>query len=367
MDLARSAVQRRRCTRGAARSAPRREPAEDPVAHLRRQISEPRDAPTLPIVEVIEHAGLRLDEVFSPSGLERIAQRARSGTQARRRAVRDAAPDASRALADYLARDPRANQEAMQFLRIDGARIAELIGRGRAAMNAEATRAFLLIDARLVKRDETRVACRTLNVASRAARSVTRALAASNRRTPHARTPLASLAWPLQPQRRLTPANRVRSGVLRRCISTKKDDERDPFEVVRRARSRETDRRYRAREFEARRRRRAAPKIEPQRADKVKTGFSWAGFAGGLAALVWIAGAIGGPLSYFGVDAVMAMDPAMQAGLIALAFGPALLFWVAASAAGEALKARQPGDRTDAHGAANRACRSKPARAKRNA
>ncbi|MEZ5994887.1 MAG: hypothetical protein R3C25_03975 [Hyphomonadaceae bacterium] len=81
--------------------------------------------------------------------------------------------------------------------------------------------------------------------------------------------------------------------------------------------------------------------IEPKREIKVKTGFSWAGFTGGLAALVWIGGAIGGPLSYFGVEAVMAMDPAMQAGLIALAFGPALLFWVAASAAGEALKARK--------------------------
>jgi hypothetical protein len=81
--------------------------------------------------------------------------------------------------------------------------------------------------------------------------------------------------------------------------------------------------------------------IEPERPVKVKTGFSWAGFAGGLAALVWIAGAIGGPLSYFGVEAVMAMDPAMQAGLNALAFGPALLFWVTASAAGEALKARK--------------------------
>lgn len=81
--------------------------------------------------------------------------------------------------------------------------------------------------------------------------------------------------------------------------------------------------------------------IQPQEPVKMKTGFSWAGFAGGLAALAWIAGAIGGPLSYFGVDAVMAMDPAMQAGLIALAFGPALLFWVSASAAGEALKARR--------------------------
>lgn len=81
--------------------------------------------------------------------------------------------------------------------------------------------------------------------------------------------------------------------------------------------------------------------IQPLEPVKIKNGFSWAGFAGGLAALAWIAGAIGGPLSYFGVDAVMAMDPAMQAGLIALAFGPALLFWVSASAAGEALKARR--------------------------
>jgi archaellum component FlaC len=127
------------------RQAARRE-VEDPVAHLRRQIAEPRPS-SLPIVETIEHAGLRLDEAFSPSGLERIAQRARSGTQARRRAVREAAPDATRRLADYLASDPQANQDAMLFLRNDGARIAELIGRGRASMNAEATRAFLLIDA----------------------------------------------------------------------------------------------------------------------------------------------------------------------------------------------------------------------------
>ncbi|HYD71742.1 MAG TPA: hypothetical protein VEF55_01295 [Candidatus Binatia bacterium] len=126
----------------------RREPAEDPVAHLRRQISEPRSASSsLPIVDVIERSGIRMDEVFSPSGLERIAQRARSGTQARRRAVRDAAPEASRKLTEYLARDSSANQECMLFLRMEGARIAELIGRGRAAMNAEATRVFLLIDA----------------------------------------------------------------------------------------------------------------------------------------------------------------------------------------------------------------------------
>ncbi len=129
-------------------SAPsqRREPSADPVAHLRRRIAEPRTA-TLPIVETIEHAGLQLDDVFSPSALERIAQRARSGTQARRRAVRDAAPEATRRMGDFLNRDTAANQQAMLFLRSEGARIAEQIGRGRAQMNAELTRAFLLIDA----------------------------------------------------------------------------------------------------------------------------------------------------------------------------------------------------------------------------
>jgi hypothetical protein len=34
----------------------------------------------------------------------------------------------------------------MQFLRNEGARIAELLARGRASMQADATRAFLLID-----------------------------------------------------------------------------------------------------------------------------------------------------------------------------------------------------------------------------
>lgn len=129
------------------------------------------------------------------------------------------------------------------------------------------------------------------------------------------------------------------------------DEERDPFEEFGMADSanddvaddfnNEFDRDDRD-EFEGNSRdERDEPQVvEPKRNTKVKTGFSWAGFAGGVMSLVWIAGAIGGPLTYFGVEAVMAMDPAMQAGLIALAFGPALLFWVAASAAGEALKAR---------------------------
>lgn len=88
---------------------------------------------------------------------------------------------------------------------------------------------------------------------------------------------------------------------------------------------------------------RALAEIHPEK--PMKTGFSWAGFLGGTTALVWIVGAIGGPISYFGPDALMTMDPALQAGLLALAFGPALLFWITSSAAGEAFKARRLGMR----------------------
>ncbi|MEQ1617268.1 MAG: hypothetical protein ABL883_02855 [Terricaulis sp.] len=131
------------------RQRTRREP-EPAAGHVRRQEPESRQAePPHPVIASIEAAGLKLDAVFSPSGLERIAQRARSGTQARRRAVQDAAHDAAHLLSTHLAADADANQEAMQFLRTEGARIADLLGRGRAAMNAEATRLFLLIDAAL--------------------------------------------------------------------------------------------------------------------------------------------------------------------------------------------------------------------------
>lgn len=129
-------------------AAPRSQGGEDPVAHLRRQISQPRSPiPPAPIIDVIERAEIWLGKVFSPSALERIAQRARSGAQARRRAVHDAAPDAARRLAEHLARDAKALQEANQFLHGDGAQIAELLAAGRAPMSAEATQAFLLLDA----------------------------------------------------------------------------------------------------------------------------------------------------------------------------------------------------------------------------
>jgi len=137
---------------GGPRRAPETErpPERLPERLAARAPSEARGGPALatsPVAGVIESAGLRVHEVFSASGLDRIAQRARSGSQARRRAVRDAAPDAVQRLGDHLRRDAQANQEALAFLRNDGARIAELLGRDRAAMGAEATRAFLLIDA----------------------------------------------------------------------------------------------------------------------------------------------------------------------------------------------------------------------------
>ena len=87
----------------------------------------------------------------------------------------------------------------------------------------------------------------------------------------------------------------------------------------------------------------AHPANDIAAAPEIKTGFSWAAFAGGLASVLWIAAAIGGPISYYGVDGVMRMDPALQAGIAALALGPALLFWLGAAAAGEALKARKLG------------------------
>ncbi len=74
---------------------------------------------------------------------------------------------------------------------------------------------------------------------------------------------------------------------------------------------------------------------------KVKYGFSWAAFGGGLAALVWLAGAIGAPLSFYGAQGLASLNPALQAALVALAFGPALLIWLSASAVAEAVKARK--------------------------
>lgn len=110
-------------------------------------LTPPRSGHPLAVVDVIEHAGVRFDNAFSVASLDRIAARARNGTQARRRAVRDAAPDAVELIGAHLSVTAPARQEAAMFLSREGARIADLLGRGRASMSADATRAFLLIDA----------------------------------------------------------------------------------------------------------------------------------------------------------------------------------------------------------------------------
>lgn len=97
--------------------------------------------------QMMDAIGIRVGDVFSPAALERIAARARNGTQARRRAVRDAAPEAVLRLSERFETDPRAREEASRFLDAEGPRLADLLGRGRASMSADATRAFLLIDA----------------------------------------------------------------------------------------------------------------------------------------------------------------------------------------------------------------------------
>jgi len=111
--------------------------------------AQPHPAPAPPSrgTDIFAVAGLQLQEVFSVSTLDRIAGRARNGTQARRRAVRDAAPDAVRRLSDLLEANPGAREQAARFLEAEGGRLADLLGRGRASMSADATRAFLLLDA----------------------------------------------------------------------------------------------------------------------------------------------------------------------------------------------------------------------------
>ncbi len=135
--------------RQTATEQPREDQGEsDPIARLQRAVTEPRlNSHPIPAAAAIERAGVRLNEALSRGALDRIAQRARNGTQARRRAVRDAAPDAVNAVADFLDRDANARQEAAHFLKAEGARIAELLSRGRATMSADATRIFLLLDA----------------------------------------------------------------------------------------------------------------------------------------------------------------------------------------------------------------------------
>jgi hypothetical protein len=127
--------------------ARRRAEADDPIARLTQAVTEQLGPNPIGAVKVIERAGVQMAEVFTIAALDRIAHRARNGSQARRKAVRDAVGPAIARLKDHLHRDQTSRNEAAGFLRSDGARVAELLSRGRASMSADATRAFLLLDA----------------------------------------------------------------------------------------------------------------------------------------------------------------------------------------------------------------------------
>jgi hypothetical protein len=87
--------------------------------------------------------------------------------------------------------------------------------------------------------------------------------------------------------------------------------------------------------------------------------FSWVGFAGGTAALAWIAGAIAAPIGYFGFEGVAALHPALHIALAALVFGPAVLIWVGSAAAADAARTRKIAARLEA-GAVGNAHASRP-------
>ncbi len=120
---------------------------DDPIARLTKTVTEQRGPHPVAAVALIAKGGVDLGEVFTASTLDRIAHRARNGSQGRRKAVRDAAGPAVDRVKALLSRDAAARTEAGAFLRSDGARIAELLSRGRASMSADATRAFLILDA----------------------------------------------------------------------------------------------------------------------------------------------------------------------------------------------------------------------------
>lgn len=96
---------------------------------------------------LLERAGLRVEGLFSVAALEKIAQAGRRGTSARRRCVREQAPDAVLQFAQCLESDADLRRKTDALLSQEGPRLTDLLGRGRAPLSADATRIFLLLDA----------------------------------------------------------------------------------------------------------------------------------------------------------------------------------------------------------------------------
>lgn len=122
-----------------------RESKDAPVA----EITTPPEPQDLGIAGrlLLERAGLRVEGLFSVPALERIGQASRRGPSARRRCVRDVAPDAVLHYQQRLGVDVELRRKTEQLLSRNGERMNEMLARGRAPLSADATRIFLLIDA----------------------------------------------------------------------------------------------------------------------------------------------------------------------------------------------------------------------------
>jgi len=90
---------------------------------------------------------VRIEGVLGVAALERIATASRRNASARRRAVRDAAPDTVLKLVQALERDTGVRDTAEALLGAEGRAIETALMEGRAAVSAEPTRLFLVLDA----------------------------------------------------------------------------------------------------------------------------------------------------------------------------------------------------------------------------
>lgn len=128
-----------------SKSAPAwRQPAEAETVVLSAPVSQDwaMQARTL-----MDRSGVRIDGVLGVAALERIAAASKRNAAARRRAVRDAAPDTVLKLVQALERDAGVREMAEGLLSAEGRAIEAALLEGRAVVSAEPTRLFLVLDA----------------------------------------------------------------------------------------------------------------------------------------------------------------------------------------------------------------------------
>jgi hypothetical protein len=128
-----------------AKAAPAwRQPAEAATIVLAPPVTQEWSAQAR---AVVERTGARVEGVLGVTALERIAAASKRNAAARRRAVRDAAPDTVLKLVQAMERDPQMRAGAESLLAAEGRSMEAALLDGRAPLSAEPTRLFLLLDA----------------------------------------------------------------------------------------------------------------------------------------------------------------------------------------------------------------------------